>query len=76
VCADQLRLVTAPFEIEGERFQVEASIGATLPSPLVTDVSGVLRRADAAMYRAKRAGAGFEVCADDVPTPVARRSAS
>ena len=53
------RLLTAfdqPFVVEGRRFATTASIGATLGDASTTSVSELLRRADAALYRAKDDG--------------------
>ncbi len=53
------RLLSAfdqPFIVEGRRFATTASIGATLGDAATTSVSELLRRADAALYRAKDDG--------------------
>jgi len=52
--------VTAPFDIDGHDIVVSASIGiAVFPSDGV-DASALLRRADTAMYRAKKKSSGFQ----------------
>ncbi|MFZ2853933.1 MAG: EAL domain-containing protein [Rhodocyclaceae bacterium] len=52
--------VTAPFEIDGHDIVVSASIGiAVFPNDGV-DASALLRRADTAMYRAKKKSSGFQ----------------
>jgi len=50
--------ISRPFEIEGQRFVIGATIGlASYPSD-GRDVVSLLRHADAAMYQAKQAGRG------------------
>ncbi|MES2879067.1 MAG: EAL domain-containing protein [Pseudomonadota bacterium] len=52
--------VTAPFEIDGHDIVVSASIGiAVFPGDGI-DASALLRRADTAMYRAKKKSSGFQ----------------
>src|SRR5919201_2334538 len=58
------KLVTAldkPFEVAGERLHVSASIGLSLFPDQGEDVDTLLRRADIAMYVAKRTDAGFAI---------------
>lgn len=43
----------APFTLQGTEFQLHASVGITVGPEGVDGVDGLLRRADAAMYRAK-----------------------
>lgn len=50
-----LHTISTPLEIEGQAFQITASIGITIYSSKGEDVSALLRQADIAMYRAKRA---------------------
>ncbi len=50
-----------PFFIEGESAVIEASIGIVLCPDHGEDVQTLMRRADVAMYSAKRAGAGLQV---------------
>jgi diguanylate cyclase (GGDEF)-like protein len=65
--ADDVRLVIkklqdflqAPFMIEGIPIAVEASIGVALMPDHATDADTLLRRADIAMYRAKRMATGY-----------------
>lgn len=52
--------VTAPFEIDGHDIVVSASVGIALFPSDGTDASALLRRADTAMYRAKKKSSGFE----------------
>jgi diguanylate cyclase (GGDEF)-like protein/PAS domain S-box-containing protein len=53
-----------PYEIEGGVLEVSASIGIALWPRHGEDVQTLLRRADIAMYTAKRSAAGFGVYAD------------
>ena len=54
------RSLTSAFDIDGHDIFVSASIGISIYPGDGTDVSTLLRRADTAMYRAKRGGRGFE----------------
>jgi diguanylate cyclase (GGDEF)-like protein/PAS domain S-box-containing protein len=47
-----------PFEISDAEFHVGASIGVALFPEHATDAESLLKRADAAMYQAKRTGSG------------------
>ena len=47
-----------PFEVEGRTVRTGASVGAALAPEHAGDVTGLLRAADGAMYRAKRGGGG------------------
>ncbi|GAA1634108.1 sensor domain-containing diguanylate cyclase [Actinoplanes couchii] len=47
-----------PFDIEGEPVRIGASIGASLFPEHGTEVTQLIRAADACMYQAKRAGGG------------------
>ncbi|HEY8585377.1 MAG TPA: GGDEF domain-containing protein [Rhodanobacter sp.] len=49
-------LAATPLEIDGETLHLTVSIGAAVALPGDRDVDGVLRRADMALYQAKRAG--------------------
>ena len=56
--ADRLvQAVRAPFEVEGQRVEVGASIGVVLADAAAT-ADGLLRNADLALYRAKAEGRG------------------
>ena len=50
-----------PFEIDGTRLHVSASVGIATARPPRDDPTDLLRKADVAMYRAKRGGAGLAV---------------
>jgi len=57
-----------PTDLDGIPVQVGASIGASLAPAQATDVSGLLKRADVAMYAAKSAGGGVRVFDADLET--------
>ena len=58
VAHDLLATLETPFVIEGHEFEIAASIGvATFPQD-GTEMSDVLKRADSALYEAKRSGRG------------------
>src|SRR5207247_9666410 len=62
------KLITAleaPFEVAGERLHVAASIGIALFPDQGEDIDTLLRRADIAMYVAKRGDSGFAVYSPD-----------
>jgi diguanylate cyclase len=60
--AEHLRAVVArPVELEGITLRTEVSIGVSLAPDQGTDLRGLLRCADVAMYQAKRARAGWRV---------------
>ncbi|MCA1713873.1 MAG: diguanylate cyclase [Gammaproteobacteria bacterium] len=50
------------FEVEGLHLQQHLSVGMVLVDPAVDDADRLLRRADAAMYRAKAGGKNRWVC--------------
>ena len=62
-----------PFTVEGESAFIEASIGIVLCPEHGEDVQTLMRRADVAMYAAKRAGTGMQVYeqAKDLHSPSA-----
>ncbi|GIF77426.1 hypothetical protein Asi02nite_69440 [Asanoa siamensis] len=51
-----LEMIRRPCVVHGEEIKVGASIGAAGRDPAARDAEGLLRRADTAMYRAKRGG--------------------
>ena len=61
VAARALAAVTAPFEVEGYRLQVDTSIGIAHCPLHGSTASDLLRCADIAMYVAKRKGIGFSI---------------
>ena len=62
VVADKiLRALAAPLQADGARLRLGASIGISLYPADAGDGDALLRNADAAMYRAKRAG-GNQIC--------------
>jgi diguanylate cyclase (GGDEF)-like protein len=50
-----------PFEIDGTRLHISASVGVATACPPRDDPTDLLRQADVAMYRAKRGRAGLAV---------------
>ena len=64
-----------PFVINGHGVKVEASIGITLVPDHGDNVDDLLRRADLAMYDAKRAGTGYALFAAEQEEAPARRLA-
>jgi len=54
-----------PFIVEGESAYIEASIGIVLCPEHGEDVQTLMRRADVAMYAAKRAGSGMQIYEQD-----------
>lgn len=58
VCELVLAAIDQPFQLDDDRFQTTASIGAALFQADNQDLDEVLKRADLAMYEAKAAGRG------------------
>lgn len=56
VAAKIVACMTIPFNIEGNRRLVTTSVGMIIANPLEDDPASLLRNADDALYRAKRAG--------------------
>jgi diguanylate cyclase (GGDEF)-like protein len=54
-----LDALESPFTVEGQSFHVGASIGIAMYPQHGGDAATLMRRADVAMYAAKRSGAGF-----------------
>jgi diguanylate cyclase (GGDEF)-like protein/PAS domain S-box-containing protein len=54
-----LQALLQPLAIEGEQLEIRASIGIVLFPRHAEDAESLLRRGDAAMYEAKRAGTGI-----------------
>jgi diguanylate cyclase (GGDEF)-like protein len=62
-----LRGLHEPMRIAGRQLQVNASIGIALSTHGMADPAALVRRADIAMYRAKRNGRGrYDVFADEM----------
>jgi diguanylate cyclase (GGDEF)-like protein/PAS domain S-box-containing protein len=61
VARQLLRVLEQPFLLEGQPVDVGASLGLALHPAHGTDAATLLRRADVAMYVAKRAGGGYTV---------------
>jgi diguanylate cyclase (GGDEF)-like protein len=56
VAAKIIAAMSTPFDIEGTHRRVTTSVGMVIADPLHDDARSLLRSADAALYRAKRAG--------------------
>jgi diguanylate cyclase len=56
-----LTTLTQPFELEGQRLDVGASIGIVLYPQHGTDSTALLQHADLAMYTAKRSNLGYAI---------------
>ncbi|MCL5060853.1 MAG: EAL domain-containing protein [Candidatus Thermoplasmatota archaeon] len=66
VIADKvLAALDKPFHWQNQSIDLSASLGISLYPSQCTDVSGLLRCADIAMYRAKRTGKGYALYAPD-----------
>lgn len=66
VLAERIRetVETTPLLVDGHLLQLTVSIGAVAAAPGEHDVNGLLQRADAALYAAKRAGRNRVMAAD------------
>jgi diguanylate cyclase (GGDEF)-like protein len=53
-----VHIVNQPFQLEGRTVEVAASVGLAVGDPVLDDGHELLRRADAAMYEAKRSQHG------------------
>jgi diguanylate cyclase (GGDEF)-like protein len=68
IAATMLAALGAPAQLGGHLLQPSAAIGISLYPDDGTDAASLIRRADAAMYRAKqRRRSGFEFHQDDAP---------
>ena len=56
-----LDAIHAPFDVDGTRLEIGASLGISLRPDQAADASGLLRCADVAMYAAKRQASGWAV---------------
>ncbi len=59
------RVLAEPYPVDDGEARISASIGIAVAAPLQEDAGSLLRRADAAMYAAKRAGRGRVAMASD-----------
>ena len=55
-----------PFLLDGRQITIGASIGIALSEPGATDPATLMRRADLAMYQAKRGHMGYVVYTHDM----------
>ena len=70
--ADKIkRALGLPFEVQGLRLSIEASVGIAFFPDHAEDVATLIQRADVAMYVAKRTGGGYAIYAseDDSHSP-------
>lgn len=58
--------LSEPFEIDGNRYSISASIGISVCPDDGTDANTLLRQADLAMYQAKQKRGGFEYFSDEM----------
>jgi diguanylate cyclase (GGDEF)-like protein len=66
-----LRVLDEAMTIAGQQLRVSASIGIALHNPDVTDAADLIRRADIAMYQAKRNGrCGYRIFSEDMQSAV------
>lgn len=61
-----ISIVSQPFELDGRRYSVGASIGISVYPNDATDANALLRQADLAMYQAKSKRSGFEYFSEDM----------
>ncbi|MEE8059826.1 MAG: EAL domain-containing protein, partial [Pseudomonadales bacterium] len=64
ICNKVIELVKTPYQIEGQLVHIGASIGVACYPQHGDDAEDLLRRADIAMYHAKKNGLGFSVFAE------------
>jgi diguanylate cyclase (GGDEF)-like protein len=70
-----IEVLEAPMQLKGQQVSVGASIGIALHPDHGHDVPTLLRRADMAMYVAKRSGSGFAVSQPEHEQPMTERVA-
>jgi diguanylate cyclase (GGDEF)-like protein len=59
-------IVSEPFELQGRRYSVGASVGISVYPNDATDANALLRQADLAMYQAKSKRSGFEYFSEEM----------
>jgi diguanylate cyclase (GGDEF)-like protein/PAS domain S-box-containing protein len=69
------KALDAPFDIEGHAVEIRASIGITMFPEHGDNIDDLLRRADLAMYDAKRSGGGYAMFAAEQEEIPAKRLA-
>jgi diguanylate cyclase (GGDEF)-like protein/PAS domain S-box-containing protein len=69
------RALQPTFQVNGHAIEVKASIGVTIAPGHGDNIDDLLRRADLAMYDAKRSGSGFALFAAEQEESPARRLA-
>lgn len=61
-----IKIISEPFELNGRRYTVGASIGISVYPNDAADANTLLRQADLAMYQAKNRQSGFEYFSEDM----------
>lgn len=61
-----IKIVSEPFEINGRKYSVGASIGISVYPNDASDANTLLRQADLAMYQAKNRQTGFEYFSEEM----------
>ncbi|WP_213609094.1 EAL domain-containing protein [Pseudoalteromonas sp.] len=51
-----LNMISMPFEVDGHKVQISASIGVSISDDLLKEATALIRQADLAMYEAKQQG--------------------
>jgi diguanylate cyclase (GGDEF)-like protein len=59
-------IISEPFELQGRRYSVGASVGISVYPNDATDANALLRQADLAMYQAKSKRSGFEYFSEEM----------
>ena len=61
-----IKIISEPFELNGRKYSVGASIGISVYPNDANDANTLLRQADLAMYQAKNRQSGFEYFSEDM----------
>ena len=69
-----LKALMKPFEVEGRRLEISGSIGIALCPKDGADWTTLMRRADEAMYAAKRSHKGYMLAGGEGESPVSREA--
>jgi len=72
VASKAIEAVSRPYEIDGKTVRVTASAGIALYPLHGDDADALMKRADAALYAAKKAGKNVYRVSDEAKTPAAR----
>lgn len=75
LAASLIEALAQPYDIEGRKVEISASIGIAICPNDATDASTVLKKADLALYRAKTNGRnGFQIFTDELDNATHQRS--